>query len=50
MSPDVRSFESLGKYYAEISVDPSSYLNNQKSAPQIVDKAEWYMTPHEVNA
>ncbi|KAI8334149.1 hypothetical protein EDC96DRAFT_488244 [Choanephora cucurbitarum] len=62
MAPDVRSSDSLGKYYASITTDPSSYFNSQKSArlwnvknewkkvAEEVDKAEWYMTPHEVNA
>ncbi|KAI8383005.1 hypothetical protein BD560DRAFT_420771 [Blakeslea trispora] len=62
ITPDVRSSSSLGRYYQEINVDPSSYFNSQKSARlwnvkdewkrvgQTVDKAEWYMTPHEVNA
>ncbi|OBZ82875.1 Endothelin-converting enzyme 2 [Choanephora cucurbitarum] len=41
MSPNVRSSESLGKYYAEISVDPSSYFNNQKSARLWNVKDKW---------
>ena len=62
MAPDVRSSYSLGEYYASVTTDPSSYFNCQKSArlwnvknewkkfAEVVDKAEWYMTPHEVNA
>ncbi|KAI8087607.1 uncharacterized protein B0P05DRAFT_577930 [Gilbertella persicaria] len=62
IAPDVRSPESLGSYYAGVSVNTGDYFGNRKSArvwqtrlewskvSQEVDKAEWYMDPHEVNA
>lgn len=62
VSPDNRSPESLHKYYADIQVDAKDFYSNQKSTltwnikkewskvGQKVDKNEWYMNPHEVNA
>jgi predicted metalloendopeptidase len=62
VTPDDRSPESLERYYADIQVDAKDFYANQKSAQvwnmkkewskvgQKVDKTEWYMNPHEVNA
>ncbi|KAG0749219.1 hypothetical protein G6F62_000566 [Rhizopus arrhizus] len=60
--PDVRSPTSLHDYYADIQVNNKSYFGNGMASIQSiikkdwnkigkkVNKNEWQMTPHEVNA
>ncbi|KAI8983425.1 hypothetical protein BDB01DRAFT_722562 [Pilobolus umbonatus] len=62
VSPDVRSPSSLHAYYAAIEVNEQNFYFNQQSANkwettrewyrvgQAVNKNEWFMDPHEVNA
>ncbi|KAI8384890.1 uncharacterized protein BYT42DRAFT_592914 [Radiomyces spectabilis] len=61
-SPDVRSPASLRDYFSGIDIDEQSFYENERSSAawqvrnawrrigQPVDKSEWFMTPHEVNA
>ncbi|CAO3690443.1 unnamed protein product [Rhizopus stolonifer] len=62
VSPDDRSPRSLDAFYADIQVKEKDYFGNQMSVYQsgfrkdwnqigkVMNKDEWYMTPHEVNA
>ncbi|KAI9277396.1 hypothetical protein BY458DRAFT_567613 [Sporodiniella umbellata] len=62
VSPDDRSPSSLQAYYADIAVSEKDHFGNQMSVYQSdfrkewsqvgqpMNKDEWFMTPHEVNA